>query len=175
MTGQRMLRHPARGRKVPSQEGGWMISAGQVAAAAGVGLAAGLAGAAAMAVSSTIEMKIRGRAGSSAPADAAGKLLGVRPAGKKESKRFGALARWAYGTGWGAARGALAALGMPVPAATAAHLALVRGTGQVMLPALQAAPPAPQWGGKELAIDGWHHLVYAGVTAAASELPGHAR
>jgi hypothetical protein len=56
---------------------------------------------------------------------------------------------------------------MPAPAATAAHLALVRGSGQVMLPALQVAPPAPQRGGKELAIDGWHHLVYAGVTAAA--------
>jgi hypothetical protein len=99
MTGRRMLRYPARGRKVPSQEGGWMISPGQVAAAAGVGLAAGLAGTAAMTVSSTIEMKIRGRAGSSAPADAAGKLLGVRPAAKKESKRFGALVHWAYGTG----------------------------------------------------------------------------
>jgi len=76
-----------------------MISAGQVAAAAGVGLAAGLAGAAAMTVSSTIEMKIRGRAGSSAPPDAVGKLLGVRPAAKKESKRFGALMHWACGTG----------------------------------------------------------------------------
>jgi hypothetical protein len=82
---------------------------------------------------------------------------------------------WAYGTGWGAARGALAALGMPVPAATAAHLALVRGTGQVMLPALQVPPPAPQWAGKELAIDGLHHLVYASAVGATYELPGHAR
>lgn len=151
-----------------------MISPGQVAAAAGVGLAAGLAGTAAMTVSSTIETKVRGRAGSSAPADAAGKLLGVRPAGEKEGKRFGALVHWAYGTGWGAARGMLAALGMPVPAVTAAHLALVWGTGQVMLPALQVAPPATRWGAKELAVDGWHHLVYAGVTGAAYELLDHA-
>jgi len=57
--------------------------------------------------------------------------------------------------------------GCPRRPPPAAHLALVRGSGQVMLPALQVAPPAPQRGGKELAIDGWHHLVYAGVTAAA--------
>jgi hypothetical protein len=152
-----------------------MISPGQAAAAAGIGLAAGLAGTAAMTVSSTIEMKIRSRQGSSAPADAAGKLLGVRPAGEKESKRFGTLVHWAYGTGWGAARGILAALGLPAPAATAAHLALVWGTEQVMLPALDVAPPATQWGAKELGIDAWHHLVYAGVTGAAYELLDHAR
>jgi hypothetical protein len=152
-----------------------MISPGQVAAAAGVGLAAGLAGTAAMTVSSTIEMRIRGRAGSSAPADAAGKLLGIRPAGEKESKRFGTIVHWAYGTGWGAARGILAALGMPAPAATAAHVALVWGTEQVMLPALEVAPPATQWGAKELAVDCWHHLVYAGATGAAYELLDHAR
>jgi hypothetical protein len=152
-----------------------MISPGQLAAAVGVGLAAGLAGTAAMTVSSTIEVKIRGRPGSSAPADAAGKVLGVRPAGEQESKRFGTLVHWTYGTGWGAARGVLAALGLPAPAATAAHLALVWGTEQVMLPALEVAPPATRWGAKELAVDGWHHLVYAGVTGAAYELLDHAR
>lgn len=152
-----------------------MINPGQVAAAVGVGLAAGLAGTAAMTVSSTIEMKVRGRPGSSAPADAAGKLLGVRPAGEQENKRFSTFVHWAYGTGWGAARGVLAALGLPAPAASAAHLALVWGTEQVMLPALQVAPPATQWGTKELAIDGLHHLVYAGVTGAAYELLNQAR
>lgn len=82
---------------------------------------------------------------------------------------------WAYGPGWGATRGILPALGMPAPAVTAAHLALVRGTGQVMLPALQVTPPATRWGAKELAADGWHRLVYAGVTGAAYELFDHAR
>ena len=99
----------------------------------------------------------------------------MRPAGEKEGKRFGALVHWAYGTGWGAARGVLAALGMPASAATAAHLALVRGTEQVMLPALQVAPPAPRWGARELAVDGWHHLVYAGATGAAYQLLDRAR
>ena len=127
-----------------------------------------------MTVSGTIEMKTRERQGSSAPADAAGQLLGVRPAGEKESNRFGTLVHWAYGTGWGATRGILAALGLPAPAANAAHLALVWGAGQVILPALQVAPPATQWGAKELAVDGWHHLVYACVTRAAYELLDHA-
>jgi len=65
--------------------------------------------------------------------------------------------------------------GDAAPAATAAHLALVWGTEQVMLPALRVAPPAPQRGAKELAVDGWHHLVYAGVTGAAYELLDHSR
>ena len=138
-------------------------------------MAAGLAGAAVMTVSSTIEMKVRGRADSSAPADATGKLLGVRPVCEKEGQRFGTFVHWAYGTGWGAARGVLAALGMPVLVATAAHLALVRGTEQVMLPALRVALPATQWGARELAVDGWHHLVYAGATGAAYQLPDRAR
>ncbi len=152
-----------------------MIKPGAVAAAAGVGLAAGLAGTAAMTASSTIEMKLRGRAGSSAPADAAGKVLGIHPQDEKEQKRFATLAHWGYGTGWGAVRGVLAALGLPAPAATTAHLAMVWGTEQVMLPALGVSPPATQWGAKEIAIDGWHHMVYAAATGAAYELLGHTR
>jgi len=89
-----------------------MASPGQVAAAVGIGLAAGLAGTAAMTVSSTVEMKIRGRAASSAPAQAAGKVLGVKPEGERENKRFATLVHWGYGTGWGAARGILSVLGL---------------------------------------------------------------
>jgi hypothetical protein len=76
-----------------------MIKPGAIAAAAGVGPAAGLAGTAAMTASSTIEMKLRGRAGSSAPAEAAGKVLGIHPQGEKEQKRFATRAHWGYGTG----------------------------------------------------------------------------
>lgn len=147
-----------------------MVKPGQVAAAVGVGLAAGLAGTAAMTASSTIEMKLRGRSGSSAPAQAAAKVLGVRPEGEKENKRFGTLVHWGYGTGWGAVRGILACAGLPAPAATAAHLAAVWGAEQVTLPALGVAPPATEWGVKEVAIDVWHHLVYATATGAAYEL-----
>lgn len=46
----------------------------------------------------------------------------------------------------------------------------VYGTEQVMLPALDGAPPATEWGAEEVAIDAWHHLVYGLATGAAYEL-----
>ena len=142
----------------------------QLAAAIGIGLAAGLAGTVAMTVSSTIEMKVRGRPGSSAPAEAAGQVLGVKPVDEQASKRFATVVHWGYGTCWGAARGVLAAVGLPAPAATAAHLALVWGTELAMLPALGVSPPATAWAAKEVAMDAWHHMVYAGATGAAYQL-----
>lgn len=146
-----------------------MIKPGAVAAAAGVGLAAGLAGTAAMTLSSVIEAKARHREASTAPADAAGKALGVKPAGEQQAKRFSNIVHWAYGTSWGAVRGLLDCAGLPAPAASAAHLALLWGTEQVMLPALGVAPPLTEWGGKEIAIDGWHHVTYAAAAGAAYE------
>ncbi|MFI5270296.1 MAG: hypothetical protein ACHQ7M_23190 [Chloroflexota bacterium] len=68
-----------------------MIKPGALAAAAGVGLAAGLAGTAAMSLSSTIEARIRHREPSTAPADAAAKLLGVKPEGEQQAKRFNTI------------------------------------------------------------------------------------
>jgi hypothetical protein len=38
-----------------------------------------------------------------------------------------------------------------------------------MLPALRVAPPVPEWGRKEIAIDGFNHLVYAVATNVAYE------
>ena len=55
---------------------------GEVAASVGKGPFAGVVGTVAMTVSSTLEMKIRGRQGSSAPAEAAGKVLGRRAHGR---------------------------------------------------------------------------------------------
>jgi hypothetical protein len=140
---------------------------GDVAADVGKGLFAGVAGTAAMTVSSTLEMKIRGRAASTAPADAAGKVLGVEPTGEREQARFSNLVHWGYGTGWGAVRGLIGAAGIEGPAAAAAHLAAVWGSEQVMLPALGVAPPFWKWGKKEVAIDAVHHAVYAGATSLA--------
>ena len=74
---------------------------------------------------------------------------------------------WGYGTGWGAVRGLLGATGMPAPAATVAHLAALWGTEMVMLPALDVAPPLPEWGAKEIAVDVIHHAVYAVATGLA--------
>ena len=143
---------------------------GDIAVAAGKGLVAGAAGTAAMTVSSTVEMKLRGRKPSDTPARAVGKLLGIEPIGEAERRRFSNLVHWTYGTLWGLFRGLLAAFGLSGPPAAAAHLAAVWGTELVMLPTLEVTPPPAQWGATELAIDGWHHLVYAVATGLAYDL-----
>ncbi|HEX6711081.1 MAG TPA: hypothetical protein VF068_12190 [Rubrobacter sp.] len=140
---------------------------GDVAADVGKGLFAGAIGTAAMTVSSTLEMKIRGRPPSSAPADAAAKVLGVEPTGEKEQARFSNLVHWGYGTTWGAVRGLIDAAGLEGTGAAAAHFAAVWGSEQVMLPTLGVAPPFWTWGVKEVGIDALHHIVYAGATSAA--------
>ncbi len=132
----------------------------------GRGLFAGLVGTAVMTASSTLEMRVRDRAASSAPADAAAKVLGVTPdAGSEE--RFATAVHWAYGTGWGAARGVLAALGFTGPVATLLHFAAVWGSALVMLPKLDVAPPVGEWGAAELSIDAMHHGLYAAAAAVA--------
>ncbi len=80
------------------------MKVGDLASSVGKGLFAGAVGTAAMTVSSTLEMKARGRAASMAPADAAGKVLGVEP--KDEAGRH-ASRTWSTGaTGRGGARSA---------------------------------------------------------------------
>jgi len=133
---------------------------GTLAEVIGRGIVAGIVGTAAMTVSSTAEMKLRGREASTTPAKVAGKVLGVRPKGEREKQRFSNLVHWGYGTVWGIPRGLLAAAGLKGAAADAAHFGLIWGTALVMLPAAGAAPPATQWGAKTLAIDAFHHIVY---------------
>ncbi|GAA2725360.1 MULTISPECIES: hypothetical protein [Streptomyces] len=144
-----------------------MVRLGRLAADAGVGMLAGLAGTLAMTVSSTAEMRLRGRQASSAPADAAGKVLGVRPVDEAGARRFSRAVHYGYGTAWGAVRGALAGCGLPGPVATAVHLGLVWGSELVALPAIGVSPPVTTWRGREVVVDAWHHLVYAVATGAA--------
>lgn len=143
------------------------MTIGNLASAVGKGLLAGAIGTAAMTLSSTLEMKLRDRAGSSAPADAAGKVLGVKPVDEAAAARFSTLVHWGYGTTWGAVRGLLAGIGLGGGSATAVHFAAIWGGSLVMLPALDVAPPALEMEPTELAIDACHHLVYAVVTALA--------
>ena len=143
------------------------MKSGDLAAALGKGLVAGCVGTAAMTVSSTIEAKLRGREGSTAPADAAAKVLGIEPVGKKEKARFSTLVHWSYGTGWGAVRGVLGTLGLRAPLAGLLHYGTVWGSELVMLPKLEVAPPIKEWEPAELAIDAFHHAVYAAATSIA--------
>jgi hypothetical protein len=134
----------------------------------GRGIVAGLAGTAAMTVSSTVEAKVRGRAFSTAPADAARKVLGIDGFEDDRAKsRFSDLVHWGYGTGWGVVHGLLRGAGLSGKAATQAHGAAVWGSETVMLPSLGIAPPFWTWGRKEIAIDVMHHAVYAAATGLA--------
>jgi hypothetical protein len=120
-----------------------------------------------MTVSSTLEMKLRDRGASNAPADAASKVLDIGGFTSEDAEqRFGQLVHWAYGTGWGAVRGVLGTV-LPPAVADAAHFAAVWGSEQVMLPALEVAPPATEWGAEEVAVDAWHHAVYILATGLA--------
>jgi hypothetical protein len=151
-------------------------TANTLASAIGKGLLAGFAGTAAMTVSSTLEAKLRGRAPSSAPARATAKMLGIKEFEDGVAQaRFNDLAHWGYGTGWGVVRGLLATSGLTPRAATVAHGAAIYGAAQITLPALEIAPPAVFWPREEIAIDAFHHAVYAAATGAAYELIGHGR
>jgi len=137
------------------------IKASDLGCAIGRGLLAGICGTAAMTISSTIEMKLRGRPPSTAPADAALKLLRLKLEDEQAKAAFANIVHWGYGTGWGVARGLLDFAGCSRTCALPAHFAAVWGAALVTLPALKVAPPATEWSAEEVAIDALHHLVYA--------------
>jgi len=141
-----------------------------VADAIGRGLLAGVAGTAAMTVSSTLEAKLQGRESSSAPADAAGKVLGVQPRDPDGEARFATAVHWGYGTGWGAVRGLIGLTGMRGPTAMLAHFGAVWGSELAMLPALDVAPPPWKQPLSGIGMDAFHHLVYAAATSTAYAL-----
>lgn len=152
------------------------LTEGTVSAAenAGRGALAGVAATAAMTASSTLEMKLRGRGASNAPAAAAGKVLGVQPRNPEGAARFGTYVHWSYGTAWGALGGLIRA-GIPEPYASATHFITLWGTEATMLPSMDIAPPIPEWGAKEIAIDVFHHLVYVAAFAGIWHLLGKSR
>ena len=124
-----------------------------------------------MTVSSTAEARLRRRAPSTAPARATAKVLGIKEFdGPVAQARWNDLSHWGYGTGWGVVRGLLAMAGLSPRAATAAHGAAIYGAAQVTLPALEVVPPSVFWGPEEIAIDAFHHAVYATATGLAYAL-----
>ena len=153
-----------------------MTTTEKLAGSIGKGLVAGVIGTASMTVSSTVEARLRHRKPSSAPARATAEVLGITSfADEIAHARFNDLAHWGYGTAWGVVRGLLDTAGLPPRAATAAHAAAVWGSAQVALPALDIAPPAIFWAPREIAIDAFHHTVYAITTGIAYELLSNGR
>ena len=140
---------------------------GDVAAAFGKGMFAGAIGTVAMTASSTLEMKLQGRGASYAPAQAVCKALGIETVDEAAESRLMNLVHWGYGISWGSLRGLLSVAGLSGPKASAAHFATLWATEQVMLPALEIAPPITQWDAKTISIDTLHHSVYIVATGIA--------
>ena len=129
-----------------------------------------------MTVSSTLEARLRHRKPSSAPARATAKALGITSFEDDIARaRFNDLSHWGYGTGWGTVRGLFDAVGLPARTSTVAHGAVVWGSAQLALPALDIAPPAIFWTPQEIAIDAFHHTVYAVATGIAYRLLSNGR
>ncbi|SDD21812.1 hypothetical protein SAMN05216464_10199 [Mucilaginibacter pineti] len=137
---------------------------GALGGAIGKGLLAGLAATAAMTLSQIIEMKITKREPSEATLKVAGEAAGFKPASKEEKPKLSQEIHWAYGTVWGISRGLISLTGLKGLPATLLHFGAVWGTSMVMLPKFNAAPPITEEEPKAIAIDGFHHAVYA-VTA----------
>ncbi len=135
-----------------------------LAVALGRGIVAGVAATAAMTVATTAEMKLRRREPSTAPAEIAGKLLGVEP--HKTSERFATVAHATAGS-LGAVRGLLDLAGVRGPAAPVVFFAIAWMPDLVAVPAAGAAPPPWRWGTVELAISAAHHAVYAAAGETA--------
>jgi hypothetical protein len=139
----------------------------QFVTAIGAGLIAGAAGTAAMTLSRALEDRLSGREPSSAPSDAAGKVLGVQPRNPEGRARFSTVVHWSYGTAWGVGRGLIDLAGLRGAGATATHLGAVWGWSLVMLPALGVAEPVWKQNPAALAVDALNHFVYASATSAA--------
>lgn len=140
---------------------------GSIAASAGKGLAAGLAGTIVMTVSSTLEARLRKRGSSPTPGRALERVLHVVPEGPEAEQRLSQIGHYGYGTAWGAARGLIAALGIPRALAPVTHWAAVWGAGQAMMPRLGLSPPTWKLGAREAAVDAFHHVVYVVATDVA--------
>jgi len=141
---------------------------GRFAAGAGRGLAAGLIGTGAMTLSSMAENKIRKRPPSTVPSEVVGKVMGVQPRGAEEKERFSNLIHWQFGTSLGLLRAALGGVGLRDPWAAGAFFAMVWAGELIVVPQLsEKTPPVTEWEMTDVAIDGWHHLVFAAATSFA--------
>lgn len=134
------------------------------AAAIGRGVVAGLAGTAAMMTAVAMQRRPRGPEATDVPARAMARVLGVEEYRDRRSvRRTNQLVHWGYGTALGAVRGLLGRSQLGRNLADVAFHGIVWGSEQVLLPALDLAPPVPCWGRAALANDLAHHAVYSSI------------
>ena len=140
---------------------------GQLGNAVGKGILAGLAGVAAMTISQMIEMRVTGRSGSDAPSKAVAKVADIKPTSEAEKEKVNNEIHWTYGTILGVTRGLISLTGLSGFPATLLHFGVVWGSSLVMLPALKISPPITEEEPKSIAVDAFHHAIYALVTGFA--------
>ena len=134
---------------------------GELGCAIGKGLLAGLAATAAITISQMIEMSLTKREPSEAPLKVAKEIIGVKPVNSEDKEKLSNELHWAYGTTWGIARGLISLTGLKGWPATLAHFTAIWGSSMIMLPKFNAAPPIYKEDARAIAIDGFHHAVYA--------------
>ena len=129
------------------------------------GILAGVIGTVFMNLSSETEMHLRGRQPSVIPARAANKVLSIVGVPQLEGTALKVLSTWThylYGAAWGVVLWVLLLrLELSIAAALPLFFLIVWGTEQIELPALGLTPPSWKWGAKEVAIDLWHHVIFA--------------
>jgi hypothetical protein len=94
-------------------------------------------------------------------------VLNVQPEDGVSETRFSNLVHWPTARAGEAYGGLLESAGLSGTAATVAHLALVWGSEQVILPSLNVSAPAFKYGGKATATDLWRHGVCVTATGVA--------
>jgi hypothetical protein len=133
----------------------------------GRGLVASVAGTAAMTVSSTVEMRLRGRDPSDAPGRAAARLLRVRIKDDPATGRLARLGHVMTGVSLGSARGLVGFAGLREPVASGVFLGVSLLPDAAGLSAMGIAPPPWRWSATEVAVSVGHHAVFTLATGAA--------
>ena len=144
------------------------------------GILAAVFGTVLMTLSSETEASLTGRKPSQAPGKAVGTILSALGGPPLEGKALAAVStwgHWVYGAAWGIVFWGLAdpkLLGLGPAAAAPLFGAVVWIVAQIHQPLLGVSRPIWQYGRRALAIDLWHHAVYAGGTAIGWWLIGQA-
>jgi uncharacterized membrane protein YagU involved in acid resistance len=127
------------------------------------GALCGLGGALAMSVSTNLEMRVRGRGPSAAPANALERLFGWEVDNERGEQALVAAAHFTVSMSLGIlAAAARRRLGREATGALLLASALLPEL--IVVPVLGAAEPPWQWSGEEAAVSFVHHTVYAVTT-----------
>ncbi|HSI80724.1 MAG TPA: hypothetical protein VK919_08750 [Solirubrobacterales bacterium] len=123
-----------------------------------------------MSVSTNLEMRLRNRPPSYAPAKALGRALGIDVSSDRRKRLLGVVGHVGTAVSLGAARGLL---DRPRPlgpgAGGFALFGLAMAPEVIAVPALGAADPPWRWSRTEVALSVLHHAVFAVGTATAYE------